>query len=1125
MKIFQATRCQSIPGGLLLLALLILPAGAFAQGGGRSLLEHLEEQDVQAELNLSAAQQLQLDELRESLNDRSGFTELMKRSTQVSSDEEKAKLREQMLNFAAERRQQTEQQFKSILSAEQLTKLEQIALQERGVRALADDDVAARLELTDEQKQAIADLASQRAAARSEADLGTDEQFDQFEAQWDARFAAVLTDEQQQQWTTMSGEPISGAAAAPLAIQPSLQTAPAVAGIDGGPVASFGAPRRGPANEPRDPDKLYFTFQNSPWSAVLPLFAEAAGLTLDLHAIPPGTFSHIDNRGYTVTEALDVINGYLLARGYILVRREGGFLVSIRIDDPNGIPPNLVPTVSVSELPTRGRYELLTVVFPVPSDDDIDAIASEVEKLVGRQGKVVGVKPTRSIVVTDIGANLQRINELLRSVTGGPEDPVFKEYALEHILADDAEFLVRTLLGLSTDPAGAAAASAASAAASEEQRRREERSSRFSRGGSGFTFGRPPTQAPTTSGATTRSGSKANTIADPRTNKLLVSATPSEHRIIEEALKTVDVSERSPLASDRPYGAMGDKQMTVIGLSNMEATSAALMLQSMFLKEGDNAPTISANVAARQLIVRGSEAQLYQIKQLLMELGEDGSGQRTAGNRGPVRSVNLSGRDPSELLPILERMWASQRGSTLRVVVPGATDTTAEDNDEQRRSQLLRDLQQRLQQPQADPRPERPERPGADDEDSRTGIDGPLSTPTAEDLFTVGTEAPLIDHENGTSYVQAPAAESRSTNQGDVTLRIVGDELMIISQDEQALDELEAMIENVMRAVPPRTTWSIFPLKSADATEAAAMLEQLFPDSQVSQSATASGGTLGALTSGISSFGSGVANLTGLSDLGSGPQTLRIIPETRLNALWVAGPAYKVQEVEQMLEIIDSSGLTESLRDRLPRLIKVEHADIDDVFEIVSSVYAPEMQAVGGAGGDPRQAFAAMLGGRRGGDDDNNRNAQARAPQITLGVDKDTSHLIVSASEGTFAEIQALVESIDVAAQSARRSVLVRQLVNTNAATVQGSLTSIIPKVTVSTSGGNARPSTSSSSGGSQPSGGASSSDDDARRRAEFIQRMREQGGGGFSPFGGGGDRGGRGTTGGDRGGRGGRGR
>src|SRR5690606_38184872 len=305
------------------------------------------------------------------------------------------------------------------------------------------------------------------------------------------------------------------------------QPAPAGTGPGDGPVASFGASRRGASSEPRDPDKLYFTFQNSPWTEVLPLFAEAAGLTLDLHAIPPGTFSHIDDKGYTVTEALDVINGYRLARRYIRVRREGGFLVSIRIDDPNGIPPTLVTTGSASELPTRGRNELLTVVFPVTSDEDVDAVAAEVEKLVGRQGKVVGVKPTRSIVVTDIGANLQRINELLRNVTGGPEDLVFKEYALQHILADDAEFLVRTLLGLSND---SAAATAAAAAASEEQRRQQERASRFSRGGSPF-GGRQPTPAPTSSGSTNRTSSKANTIADPRTNKLLVSATPSEHRI------------------------------------------------------------------------------------------------------------------------------------------------------------------------------------------------------------------------------------------------------------------------------------------------------------------------------------------------------------------------------------------------------------------------------------------------------------------------------------------------------------------------------------------------------------------------------------------------------------------
>ena len=430
----------------------------------------------------------------------------------------------------------------------------------------------------------------------------------------------------------------------------------------------------------------------------------------------------------------------------------------------------------------------------------------------------------------------------------------------------------------------------------------------------------------------------------------------------------MDVSERSPLASDRPFGSMGDKQMSVIPLSNMDPTSAAVMLQSMFLKDGDDAPTVSADLAGRQLIVRGSEPQLYQIKQLLLEMGEDGSGQRSAANRGPVRTINLSGRDPSELLPILERMWAAQQGSTLRVVVP-SENATGEDAAARRRSQILRDAGARRQRPAVEPAregiqpPADIRRPSPDDASTRrekSALDDPYAVATDAEPETEADETkPSAEFQRD---VAAPA--------GDVTVRVVGGELIIISQDEGALDELELMLQNVMQAIPPRTTWSIFPLKSADATEAAAMLEQLFPDSKVSQTASSSGGTLGALTSGISSFGSGIAGLTGLSELGTGPQTLRIIPETRLNALWVAGPAFKVQEVEQMLEIIDSNGLTDSLRDRVPRLIAVKHADIDHVFEIVKSVYAPELKGSNGAGGDPGQAFAAMLGGRRGGNDD-----------------------------------------------------------------------------------------------------------------------------------------------------------
>src|SRR5438874_6572396 len=98
------------------------------------------------------------------------------------------------------------------------------------------------------------------------------------------------------------------------------------------------AESKAPASEPQ----LKFRFRFAPWKDVLEWFAQQAELTLDLNEVPPGTFNFVDNsRTYTPTEALDVVNGYLLQKGHVLVRRDK-FLVVANVDN---IPPNLIPQV------------------------------------------------------------------------------------------------------------------------------------------------------------------------------------------------------------------------------------------------------------------------------------------------------------------------------------------------------------------------------------------------------------------------------------------------------------------------------------------------------------------------------------------------------------------------------------------------------------------------------------------------------------------------------------------------------------------------------------------------------------------------------------------------------------
>ncbi|MCA9116999.1 MAG: hypothetical protein KDA79_18130, partial [Planctomycetaceae bacterium] len=322
---------------------------------------------------------------------------------------------------------------------------------------------------------------------------------------------------------------------------------------------------------------------------------------------------------------------------------------------------------------------------------------------------------------------------------------------------------------------------------------------------------------------------------------------------------------------------------------------------------------------------------------------------------------------------------------------------------------------------------------------------------------------------------------------------------------------LESLVDTLGRAMPVQTTWSVFYLKAADATETAAMLEQLFPTSSVSlTNSAADTGLMGSLTGGISSLGRSVAGMTGLSSLGGGMQTLRIIPEVRANALFVSGPPLLVRQVGDTLKILDAAELPESFRDRVPRFIPVRYADVNEVATIVKEVYKDYMEDANSAGGrDDRRmrAFAAMMGG--GGGNQGNQQRQQPAIRLTLGVDLQTSQLIVSSSEAIYQQVASLVETLDQSAEDARRTVRVIPLENSESVMVQQALGQLIPKVRISgTIRQNTSTTTSTSSTGNRS--GSTSSDEERRERfRQFFQQRMQQGGGG-------GDRG-RATSGGNR--------
>jgi type II secretory pathway component GspD/PulD (secretin) len=939
------------------------------------------------------------------------------------------------------------------------------------------------------------------------------------------------------------------------------------------------------AKAPNGEATLSFNFRYAPWADVLKLFADAAQWTLDLNEVPPGTFNYYDDKAYTVTEALDVLNGYLLPKGYALVRRDR-FLVALNID--NGIPPGLLPTITVDELPKRGVNELLIVDVPLEGFE-VDKIVGEVKELLSPWGKIAAMKQTNSLNILDTGSNISRIIRLLKAGTpvGNPDTTAFRAIALKHITAADAERTIRRLFGLNpavtsnTPQFGMGFGGAPQFGGFGGGfggfggfRGGDDRG----RGGDDRSRDQQQQQRPQPSVASPSAPSpfagKIQVTADTRTNHLLVTASASLVKVVEDAVKSIDVDTGKPPVETGPAylkaytvaggdvtqvaqtlnsmlpglvvgvdtrsakihvqgngeehtqierliltlaGDINGGSVAVINLTRSDPVQVTNTLRNLFASEV-KPPTIEADSLGRRLLIRGSAEQLAQVKSLLASLGESGldpNSDAMKANRGNVRMLNPQGRDPQDVLPLMRQMWDAADRAPIRVVVPSQPNPVRE-----RRVPGGRSLD--VENPTNTNRPPEVSRPTSRPAGSldRSGP-STQTAPRRSSILQVSQSGARDDEATpksvGTSQtgdaVEPPArakpdvlpkradAAPAASDKSPISLSIVGGELVITGDNPEALDQFEDMFNTLISALPVRTQWTVFYLRSADATDTAQMLERLFPQSSVTASTSSSGGMFGSLTGGLSNLGRGMMNVTGLNQTLGGANGLRIITDIRSNALFVSGPKDQIAEIESMLELLDSAELPTSLRDRVPREISVEHADVEEVAAIIEDVFkdalTPENQQQQGGGGQRFNPLAMLMGGGGGG---GNGGRKEPGVQLTVGVDRRTSHLIISCNDNLFRQIEGLVTSIDERARDARQTVQIMRLETADPTVVSSTLVSLIPKVTVSASRATRRkPGEQPGQPQGQPGGGQQ--DGELMRR--MMERNRQQGGGGQTPGGG----------------------
>ncbi len=206
--------------------------------------------------------------------------------------------------------------------------------------------------------------------------------------------------------------------------------------------------------EPSSAKTISFQFRFQPWKDVLDWFAHEADLSLVMDAAPQGTFNYTDNRKYTPAEAIDLLNSVLLTKGYTLIRRNR-MLMLINLED--GIPPNLVSTVPLSALDSKGEFEVVSVLFNLDKLKPEEA-EMEIRKMIGPQGSVVGLAKSRQVLVTETAGRLRAIRSMLARVEGpeGAGSGGLQTFDLKYARAEDVLPILRQLLDIPADKTSSA---------------------------------------------------------------------------------------------------------------------------------------------------------------------------------------------------------------------------------------------------------------------------------------------------------------------------------------------------------------------------------------------------------------------------------------------------------------------------------------------------------------------------------------------------------------------------------------------------------------------------------------------------------------------------------------------
>jgi type II secretory pathway component GspD/PulD (secretin) len=783
---------------------------------------------------------------------------------------------------------------------------------------------------------------------------------------------------------------------------------------------------------PAAPRELRFNFERQPWRAVLDWLAEQADLALHVGDVPTGSFTYSDTRTYSPDQAINRINLFLIPDRYTLVR-SGKLLSVISLDDERSVRQldAMAETVQLQGLDQLGSHELVKCLFPL-GDIDPEQALEELNGLLLIREPVV-LRNTNQLMIIETAGKLRTVQRILDALEK-PEAAVgpVKQYPLGNLDAQRVLTQVRPHVGL--DPLGMIGADISlsidsegrmllasgsrenlDAVASVMQMLESAAISPDHRDQLEFrphALGESDMQTVVNVLQTLLADEDVRLAPDVRSNQLAIMATAEVHALVDKTIE--DFSGRQNVL-----------QFKAITVSSLDPRYAAQVLNDFFQPASAGTelpaeaaaraelPKINADPFTGRLFVRATASQIAEIEQILEQLA-----QPKAASGAKLRLLPYRGPRARQLLDSAKEFWP--HADELLVLPP---------TGESQAAPLEREIN-----PEPRPQPAPREQPEPPRENStNTEPTRPLSTASVQQpgaLFLTK----LASTQAETSQPTDEATTSDSPSPAQIRAQWTPRGILVYSDDLQALQRFESHLQLIAgpAGAPPQRL-AIFYLKHAEVDAASQLLERLLDAEQLTDPLSGLDASSGLLQRMI--------DITGLDSGGLGNMwtvdTVAVIPDKRLNRLFVYGTAADHAAIEQHLRVIDrENSIAQVQTYGTPRVIRLDHARAEAVAAVIRDAYAGriaantrerqqaaqqsrrpqqpqqqprQQQPQGGPQNEPPRAAApAAEQTRRSPGRDSSQQ-----PKLTLAVDTQSNSLIVTAPQQLADEVEELARIVD----------------------------------------------------------------------------------------------------------------